>query len=214
MERKELIGVRESRTESSPSAKRWDHPGGKLIEEGSHSLKQAELLAILIGSGIAGRSAMAIANAILDEYVGLYGICRNGTLDGLARIPGVGPRKSTRILAAIEMGRRLHRHLNSNPRPPEENASLFGNLNPSAVPNLQAEQPDDIRLLATIIGSGVVRKSAHAIAKEMIYKYGSICGLFGRDMGDFLEIKGLNSVKIIRIAAALEVAKRIDRALA
>ncbi|MFQ5902504.1 MAG: UPF0758 domain-containing protein [Candidatus Binatia bacterium] len=59
---------------STEKTQTWHHPGGKLIELGSHALKQDELLAILIGSGVAGRSALAIANAILNEYVGLYGI--------------------------------------------------------------------------------------------------------------------------------------------
>lgn len=197
-----------------PSAlKRWDHPGGKLVEEGSQSLKQDELLAILIGSGVPGRSALSIANAVLDEYVGLYGICRNGTPDGLKKIPGLGARKAARILAAVQMGMRLHRCLNSNPTHRQEDADLFYKLYPEQPSDVQSDQGNEVRLLETIIGSGISGRPAGAIAAELMSKYGSICGLFGRDMGEFLEIKGLDSVKIIRIAAALEVARRIDRAL-
>jgi DNA repair protein RadC len=79
----------------------WHHPGGKLIELGSHSLKQAELLAILIGAGVQGRSALSIANAILDIYIGLYGIHREATIESLAQIPGLGKNKAARVLAAI-----------------------------------------------------------------------------------------------------------------
>ncbi|MEK7334233.1 MAG: UPF0758 domain-containing protein, partial [Candidatus Binatota bacterium] len=67
------------------------------------------MLAILIGSGVAGRPALAIANSVLDEYVGLYGIHRTATVDDLAKIAGLGRRKASRILAAIELGRRLHK---------------------------------------------------------------------------------------------------------
>jgi DNA repair protein RadC len=51
------------------------------------------------------------------------------------------------------------------------------------------------------------------IAEDLLARFGSLHGLFGRDMGDFLHIKGLSSVKIIRIAAALEIAKRVAHAL-
>ncbi len=51
------------------------------------------------------------------------------------------------------------------------------------------------------------------IAEDLLTRFGSLTGLFGQDMGDFLNIKGLNSVKIIRIAAALEIAKRVAQAL-
>jgi len=196
-----------------PASKHWEHPGGKLVEEGSQSLKQDELLAILIGSGVPGRSALSIANAVLDEYVGLYGIYRNGTPEGLKKIPGLGPRKAARILAAIEMGKRLHRCLNLISTHRQEEADLFHKSYPEKSSGIQSDQGNDVRLLETIIGSGVSGKPAVAIAAELISKYGSICGLFGRDMGEFLEIKGLDSVKIIRIAAALEVARRIDHAL-
>lgn len=191
----------------------WHHPGGKLIELGSHALKQDELLAILIGSGVAGRSALAIANAILDEYVGLYGIHRGATVDDLAKIPGLGRRKASRILAAIELGRRLYK-INRPPKiSPKAEENLFTSLQPSPQPEPQPDGPSDADLLAEIIGSGVRGRPPKAIAQDLLARFGSFLGLFGQDMGDFLSIKGLNSVKIIRIAAAMEIAKRISHAM-
>ena len=191
----------------------WHHPGGKLIELGSHALKQDELLAILIGSGVAGRSALAIANLILDEYVGLHGIHRRATVDDLAKIPGLGRRKAARILAAIELGRRLYK-LNSLPKaPPKAEDDLFSSLQPVSPPKPQPEGPSDVELLAEIIGSGIPGRPPKVIAEDLLARFGSFRGLFGQDMGDFLPIKGLNSVKIIRIAAALEIAKRLAHAI-
>lgn len=191
----------------------WRHPGGKLVELGAHALKQAELLAILIGAGVPGRPALDIANAILDEYVGLYGLHRQATLDTLARIPGLGHKKAARILAAIELGRRLHRLMAPPKTTPMTEPDLFSSVQPIPQPEPQPQGLSDADLLADIIGSGIQGHPPKVIAENLLARFGSLLGLFGQDMGDFLSIKGLNSVKIIRIAAALEIAKRIDHAL-
>lgn len=192
----------------------WRHPGGKLVELGSHSLKQAELLAILIGSGIKGRPAIDIANAILDEYVGLYEIHRRATVDDLSRIHGLGRRKATRILASVEIGRRLHRITKAQQEvTPKTNDDLFGVLQPAPKPAPPPKGPSDADMLAEIIGSGIRGRPPQVIAEDLLARFGSLRGLFGQDMGDFLNIKGLNSVKIIRITAALEIAKRVSQAI-
>jgi len=213
MNRREASVLKETAAESPVKSKLWSHPGGKLIVEGSCALRQDELLAILIGSGIPGHPAISIANTILDEYVGLYGIHRNASLESLSNFRGLGVRKASRIMAAIEIGRRLHLQMNTNQKPIEEQRDLFGQCGPMQDGELGSDTNKEERLLATVIGSGVPGKSANAIAKELIHEFGSIMGLFGRDLGEFLKIKGLDSVKTIRIAAALEVAKRIEHAL-
>ncbi len=189
----------------------WRHPGGKLVEEGVQTLKQDELLAVLIGSGVPGRPALAIANAILDEYVGLYGIHQGATVKALVTIRGLGLRKAERILAAIELGRRLHRILHRAKSPPSAQAELFSTVEqpPESGPN----GPSDVELLGKIIGSGIRGRTARLIADELLTRFGSFLELFGQDMGKFLGVKGLNSVRIIRIAAALEIAKRLAHAL-
>jgi DNA repair protein RadC len=194
----------------------WHHPGGKLVELGPHTLKQDELLAIVIGSGVAGRSALVIANSILDEYVGLYGIHKQATIADLAKIPGLGRRKASRILAAIELGRRLYK-INRPPKvAPKAEEDLFSALRPPPPvrqPELQPQGPSDADLLAEIIGSGIRGRPPKVIAQDLLSRFGSFLGLFGQDLGEFLRVKGLNSVKVIRIAAALEIAKRIAHAI-
>jgi len=198
---------------SAETTRTWHHPGGKLIELGSHALKQDELLAILIGSGVAGRSALAIANAILDEYVGLYSIHRQATVDDLAKIPGLGRRKASRILAAIELGRRLYK-INRPPKvAPKAEEDLFSPLRPPPEPEPQPDGPSDADLLAEIIGSGIRGHPPKVIAHDLLARFGPFLGLFGQDLGEFLRVKGLNSVKVIRIAAALEIAKRVAHAI-
>ena len=180
-----------SSTASQQEARPWRDPGGKLIELGCHSLRQDELLAILIGSGVRGRPAIIIANAILDQYIGLYGIHREATVEGLARIPGLGPRKAARILAAIEFGRRLYRIYHPPKSPPKPEPDLFSYAEPVSPPQSepQPEGPDDAELLAAIIGSGIRGRSPRVIAEDLLARFGgSFRGLFGQDMGDFLPV--------------------------
>jgi len=73
---------------------------------------------------------------------------------------------------------------------------------------LGAESLSDAELISILIGAGIKGKSAEKIAEELILKYGSIRGISGKPLEDFRKIKGLGDVKIIRIAAALEIAKR------
>ena len=191
----------------------WRHPGGKLVELGPHSLKQDELLAILIGSGISGRPALAIANSILDEYVGLHGIHRRASVDELAKIAGLGVKKAARILAAIELGRRLYKSKRPVKVASGAEANLFPGVQNSTEAKQETDQPSEASLLAAIVGSGIHRRAPKMIAEDLLCRFGSFLELFDKDMGEFLNIKGLNSVKIIRITAAMEIARRLSLAL-
>lgn len=64
-------------------------------------------------------------------------------------------------------------------------------------------------LLAVLISTGVKGKPAVDIAKDILDEFGSLKGLSGQPLERFLQFKGLSDVKIIRIAAALEVARRV-----
>ena len=67
----------------------------------------------------------------------------------------------------------------------------------------------DQELLAILISSGIPGKPAEQIANDVIEKYGSIERLANQPLESLLEIKGLSDVKIIRIAAAFELARRV-----
>ncbi|HEX9971675.1 MAG TPA: UPF0758 domain-containing protein [bacterium] len=86
---------------------RWQHPGGKLLELGPENCSEKELLAILIGTGYQGKSALDIAEVLLQEHISLYGLMGKN-LDELAKIKGLKKTKLTRIAAAYEIARRLH----------------------------------------------------------------------------------------------------------
>jgi DNA repair protein RadC len=85
---------------------KWQHPGGKLREEGAASLTDTELLAILISTGIKGKPAEKIAEEILEKFGTLPGLA-NQPLERLLEIKGLSDVKIIRIAAAFELARRL-----------------------------------------------------------------------------------------------------------
>ncbi len=80
-----------------------DRPREKLLSRGAMALSDSELLAILLGSGMKGTNALALATKILRKID-----LRSDKLDvqALEGIPGVGPAKAARIAAAFELVRR------------------------------------------------------------------------------------------------------------
>jgi DNA repair protein RadC len=85
---------------------KWRHLGGKLRELGPESLSDAELLAILISTGIKGKSAEKIAEEILEKFGSFKGMA-NQPLEKFLQIKGLGDVKIIRIAAAFEMARRM-----------------------------------------------------------------------------------------------------------
>ena len=74
---------------------------------------------------------------------------------------------------------------------------------------LGADSLTDSELLAILISTGTRGKSAEEVAKEILDRFGSFKGMSNQPLEKFLEIKGLGDVKIIRIAATFEIARRI-----
>ena len=72
-----------------------------------------------------------------------------------------------------------------------------------------AESLSDVELLSILISTGIKGKPAEKIAEEILAKFGSFKGIANQPLEKFLEIRGLADVKIIRIAAAFEIARRI-----
>jgi DNA repair protein RadC len=83
-----------------------DRPREKLSRAGAHALGDNELLAILIGSGIPGGNALALANEILEGVGGLLGLLR-ATREELLQVRGVGEARAAQLLSAFELGRRV-----------------------------------------------------------------------------------------------------------
>jgi DNA repair protein RadC len=88
---------------------RWperDRPRERLYWNGPEALADAELLAIQLGSGTRGKSAVDIAREVLAVYGSLAEIAGREATE-LAKVTGVGPAKAARLVAAFELTRRL-----------------------------------------------------------------------------------------------------------
>jgi len=83
-----------------------DRPREKLITFGEAKLSNSELIAILIGSGTKGRTAIELAQDILYQTDGLLGLADQSVVE-LIKKKGIGQSKASRLKAAFELGKRL-----------------------------------------------------------------------------------------------------------
>lgn len=83
-----------------------ERPRERLARHGAAALTDAELLALLLGTGLAGgKNVFEVAMSLLGRFDGLAGL--DGAAAGdLTAVPGVGPAKAAVIKAALELGRR------------------------------------------------------------------------------------------------------------
>lgn len=83
-------------------------PRERLLAGHGETLGDADLLALLWGSGQRGRSALDLAQHTLAACGGLAGLAVLGLKDWL-ELPGLGPAKAGQLYAALELARRCHR---------------------------------------------------------------------------------------------------------
>lgn len=91
------------------SIKYWaedDRPREKMILKGRSVLSNAELIAILIGSGTREKSAVELAQEILSTHQNSLHELSKLSLEALMRFKGIGEAKAVNIMAALELGRR------------------------------------------------------------------------------------------------------------
>ena len=81
-----------------------DRPREKLIAKGPQNLKDEELLAILLGTGVEGKNVIEVAKQILRKYSKKRLL--KLTYNDLSKIKGIGPAKACTILAAQELIKR------------------------------------------------------------------------------------------------------------
>lgn len=91
------------------SIKKWandDRPREKMIMKGKSSLSDAELLAIIIGSGTKRLSAVQLAKEILSDSNNSIDQLSKLTISDLMKYNGIGEAKAVSIYAALELARR------------------------------------------------------------------------------------------------------------
>ncbi len=95
--------------ENKISIKAWaeeDRPREKLLAHGRRILSEAELIAILIGSGSRNESAVELSKRILHHQNNDLNALGKLSVDDLTKFKGIGEAKAITIIAALELGRR------------------------------------------------------------------------------------------------------------
>jgi len=81
-------------------------PREKLLAMGSQTLTDAELLAVMLGTGLPGKNVLQLAQSLLEEFQGLAGLLQASPAT-LAKAQGLGAARRAQLLAVLEMARRV-----------------------------------------------------------------------------------------------------------
>lgn len=104
-----------------------DRPRERLQRLGVEALSAQEILAVILGRGIAGESVMVTTQRLLSQFGGLKGVA-NASIEELSGIRGIGIAKAAQIKAAVELGNRADGHSETDVKPlvktPEDIADL------------------------------------------------------------------------------------------
>jgi DNA repair protein RadC len=82
-------------------------PREKLLAMGSHTLTDAELLAVMLGTGLPGQNVLQLAHSLLENFHGLAGLLQATPADLRAAKGLGGSARRAQLLAVLEMSRRV-----------------------------------------------------------------------------------------------------------
>lgn len=130
-----------------------DRPREKLMFKGKDVLSDAELIAVLIGSGSRNKSAVDLAREILNDVNNRLRELSGLTIESLKKYKGIGDAKAISIVAALELGRRYENEL------PEQRPKIAGSQSAYAVlrPVLGNLQHEEFRILYLDSSNKVIR---------------------------------------------------------
>lgn len=149
--------VPETPASSSP-IREWpedERPREKLMNNGAPSLSDAELIAILLGTGSGRRSALDLARDLIREYGTLRTLAALSVADFKQRkFKGIGAVKGTVLAAAFELARRVQRNAGAGSmtvRSPEDVAAVCG-------PEMRDLKQEEFRVLCLSSSNRITRQ--------------------------------------------------------
>jgi len=137
-----------------------DRPRERLSAVGPAALSTRELVALLIGSGREGRSAIEVAGEALGRADGSLRRLSASSPAELARTPGIGPAVAARLCAALELGRRMAAEA------PAERTRIQGPMDVYArcAPSMRDLAQEEFRVLLV--------NAQHAVVRELVVTRG------------------------------------------
>ena len=81
-----------------------ERPRERLVARGPDALTHAELIAILLRTGLQGANVVQVAQNVLQKFGSLNALA---SVDELKQVPGVGPDKAATLVAAFSLARRM-----------------------------------------------------------------------------------------------------------
>jgi DNA repair protein RadC len=142
-----------------------ERPRERLRDFGAEVLSSAELIAILLRTGMEGKSALAVAHELLSRFGGLGGLAQASHAE-LCNAPGLGPAKAAELRAAITLGVRaasVAPETKPLVRSPEDAANLvLGEMSLLDQEEVRVLILD--RRLQLVSTSNVYRGSVHTVA--------------------------------------------------
>ncbi|MBQ0154983.1 MAG: DNA repair protein RadC [Bacteroidales bacterium] len=127
-------------------------PREKFLSSGADALSNAELLAILVGSGTPGQNVIELCEEIMNDSENKIGVLAKKGVNYLCRFKGIGPAKALTIAAAMELASRRRREVDIY-RKVKSSTDLYE----SFAPGLQDSLSEEVHI-AFIDGAGQIRK--------------------------------------------------------
>ncbi len=135
-----------------------ERPRERLSRVGAEAVSDQELLACLLGRGIAGESVLVTVRRLLATFGTLTGLAAAST-EQLATVHGIGPAKAVQLKAACELARRIALH-DDQPRPLVDSTEAAAAL---LLPRLAQKQKEHFLALLLDHRYRLIRMSAIAI---------------------------------------------------
>ena len=94
-----------------------DRPREKLAEKGPEALGSAELIAILVRTGLRGTNAVGIGEQLINKYGNSLQALARASVDDLRQVKGIGRDKAVTLIAAFDLARRMAKEMCNESEP-------------------------------------------------------------------------------------------------
>lgn len=187
-----------------------DRPRERLMSSGATALADRELLAVLLGSGFRGASALDLASQVIEHCGDLDGL-RHSDPHRLLALRGIGPAKAARVTAAFHLARRAEAW------PERERITSTSDLAYACAPLLRDRTQERLVLVVCDTGGRVLKRAVlteggsdhtvmplREVITEVLTAGGAMFGLAHNHPGGSLEPSSDDLEATVRLVEAAQ----------